>query len=81
MPSELGEEDIQAVVRWRSAPPDELVALEELARFLLDRLPRQYVPRYFETIGEMPKTNTGKIQKAVLRARVPMPARWDREQR
>lgn len=79
VPSELGEEDVQALVKWRSPPPDESQALAELADFLLGRLPRQYVPRYFEVIEELPKTNTGKTQKNVLRDRQPQPSRWDRE--
>ena len=79
VPSELGEEDIQAVVKWRMPPDDEAAALLALAQFLLGRLPRQYVPRYFEVIDELPKTNTGKTQKNLLRARQPQPRRWDRE--
>jgi crotonobetaine/carnitine-CoA ligase len=79
VPSEFGEEEIQAIVKWRTAPVDEAAALEELAGFLAGRLPRQYVPRYFEVIDDLPKTNTGKAQKNVLRARSPQPRRWDRE--
>ena len=81
VPSELGEDDIHAVVKWRTAPPDGMAALRELEAFLLGRLPRQYVPRYFEIIDELPKTNTGKTQKNVLRERQPMPPCWDRETR
>ncbi len=69
------------MLKWRSAPADEAAALLELTEFLLGRLPRQYVPRYFEVIDELPKTNTGKAQKNLLRARSPQPRRWDREGR
>ena len=79
VPSELGEDDIHAVVKWRAAPADGTAALRELETFLQGRLPRAYVPRYFETIDELPKTNTGKTQKNVLRERFPMPPCWDRE--
>ena len=79
VPSELGEEDIQAILAWREPPPDQAVALVLLAEFMQGRLPRQYVPRYFEVVAELPKTITGKAQKNLLRARVPMPQRWDRE--
>ena len=79
VPSELGEDDIHAVIKWRAAPADDMAALRELETFLLGRLPRAYVPRYFEVIDELPKTNTGKTQKNGLRERQPMPPRWDRE--
>lgn len=82
VPCELGEEDIHAVIKWREPPAGGAEAhetLEALATFLLGRLPRQYVPRYFEVIDALPKTNTGKTQKNVLRARKPWPACWDRD--
>jgi crotonobetaine/carnitine-CoA ligase len=42
-------------------------------------LPRYAVPRYIEFVPELPKTSTGKVRKAVLRAAPPAPDRWDRE--
>ena len=77
VPSEFGEQEIQAFVNWVQAPPDEHAAFSELSAFLLDRMPRQYVPRYFAAVASLPKTNTGKTQKRLLR---PFDAgRWDRE--
>ena len=37
------------------------------------------VPRYVDIIDALPKTPTGKIQKADLRARGVTPTTWDRE--
>ncbi|RJF69755.1 AMP-binding protein [Rhodopseudomonas palustris] len=41
-------------------------------------LPRFAAPRYIEFVGELPKTATGKVQRAVLRKRGAATA-WDRE--
>ena len=36
------------------------------------------VPRFVELVAEMPRTPTGKIQKAQLRGALLTPATWDR---
>jgi crotonobetaine/carnitine-CoA ligase len=79
VPSPLGEEDIQACVVWRDKPADEAAAARELAAFLEARLPKQYVPRFIEICDSLPRTTTGKIQKAMLRGRDRHGAVWDRE--
>ena len=78
VPSEFGEEEIQAYVTWAEQQEDEVAAFRQLASFLMERMPRQYVPRYFAGVLAMPKTNTGKIQKHLLRSVEPT-SRWDRE--
>ncbi len=78
VPSEFGEEDIQAFVVWQEPPADPTTAFVDLANFLQARLPRQYVPRYFATLTAFDKTQTGKIQKRALRG-LNVPERWDRE--
>jgi len=52
---------------------------EELIRFCVDRMPYFHVPRYVEILTELPKTDTGKIRKAVLREHGVSPETWDRE--
>jgi len=52
---------------------------EELIRFCVDRMPYFHVPRYVEILAELPKTDTGKIRKAVLREHGTSPQTWDRE--
>lgn len=64
-PSELGEDEVKAVVVLRDgaqATPDELWA------FCDEHMPRFWVPRYLEFRREMPKTPSQKIQKYLLRA-------------
>ncbi len=64
-PSELGEDEVKAVVVLRdgaNATPEDLWA------FCDEHMPRFWVPRFIELRTEMPKTPSQKIQKYVLRA-------------
>jgi carnitine-CoA ligase len=76
LPSELGEQDIMAVV-----VPIEGRALEprELRGFLEERLARHALPRYIELVSELPKTGTHRVQKSELAARGVTPSTWDAE--
>jgi crotonobetaine/carnitine-CoA ligase len=44
-------------------------------------MPRYMVPRYVELADELPRTQTGKIEKFRLRERGATEATWDREAR
>ncbi|MEA3194703.1 MAG: carnitine-CoA ligase [Betaproteobacteria bacterium] len=81
VPSELGEEDIKILLVWREKPGDVDAALEGLVRFMQERLPRDYVPRYVEIVDAIPRTDNGKFRKAELRSRKDVGATWDREKR
>ena len=75
VPSELGEEEVMAVVVARAGfelDPAALVAhcAERMAPFM--------VPRYVRVVQELPKTPTQKVQKFELR-RAPPAGAWDRE--
>ncbi|MGH7009283.1 MAG: AMP-binding protein [Caulobacteraceae bacterium] len=52
---------------------------DELARWLIPRMPRFMHPRFIEFVEELPQTPTLKVQKALLRARPLSPSGWDRE--
>jgi crotonobetaine/carnitine-CoA ligase len=52
---------------------------EALIRFCEKRMPYFHVPRYVEIMNALPKTDTGKIRKTVLRDRGLSPDTWDRE--
>lgn len=76
VPSELGEEDIMAVivpVHGKRLEPSALV------RFLAPRLAKHAWPRFVELASELPKTGTHRVQKSELRARGPSAATWDAE--
>jgi fatty-acyl-CoA synthase len=64
--------------RWGEAPcafivlkPGQTATEEELREFARAKLAHFKVPQWFTFVDELPKTATGKIQKFVLRGRVP----------
>jgi carnitine-CoA ligase len=65
VPSELGEEEVKAVVVLREGAR---ATAEEIWAFCDEHMPRFWVPRYIEFRREMPKTPSQKIQKYLLRA-------------
>ncbi len=64
-PSEFGEDDVRIAI-----VPEEGVALSpaELYNFLETKLAGYMLPRYIDVIAAIPKTETQKIQKNLLRA-------------
>jgi crotonobetaine/carnitine-CoA ligase len=64
VPSELGEDDVKAVVVLKDG---STITAEELWAFSDEHMPRFWVPRYVEFRKEMPKTPSQKIQKYLLR--------------
>ena len=64
-PSELGEDEVKAVVVLREGVK---ATAEELWSFCDEHMPRFWVPRFIEFRREMPKTPSQKIQKYLLRA-------------
>jgi crotonobetaine/carnitine-CoA ligase len=66
VPSEMGEDDIKAVVALK---PGATLTAPDLYAYLIPRLPAYMVPRYIEILStDLPKTPTGKTVKATLRA-------------
>jgi crotonobetaine/carnitine-CoA ligase len=76
VPSELGENEVMAVVVCR---PGQRVTPEELWRWCESRMARFMVPRYLEFRAEIPKTETHRVQKSELKRRGVGPDTWDRE--
>lgn len=74
VPSELGEEEVLAVV-----VPSGALDPVDLLRFCEGRIARFAVPRFVELVDELPLTASGKVAKAALRDRGVTPATWDRE--
>jgi carnitine-CoA ligase len=76
VPSELGEDEVMAVVVLKdgqSLTPRELVAHceEHIAAFM--------VPRFVEFRGELPKTETHRVRKSELKRAGVGPHTWDRD--
>jgi crotonobetaine/carnitine-CoA ligase len=77
VPSELGEDEVLAVVRL--APGHNAFEPAAFVGHLAQRLAHFMVPRYVRVMGELPKTPTAKVRKAVLKAEGVTPDTWDRE--
>jgi len=59
--------------------PDATIDYDKLVAFLADRMTYYMVPRYYETINDIPKTPTQRIQKHILRDKGNNGNTWDRE--
>jgi carnitine-CoA ligase len=57
--------------------PGQELGAEELARFVNERAPYYFVPRYIEFLEVLPATPTGRVQKYQLRERGVTPQTWD----
>ena len=76
IPSDLGEDDILVVVTLCDGAT---VDFAELLDFCSARMPYFCVPRYLETLAEIPKNVIGRVRKDVLRNRGLGADAWDRE--
>jgi crotonobetaine/carnitine-CoA ligase len=74
VPSELGEEDVAALVVPREG---RHLDPAELHTFLEADLPGFAVPRYIEIVGELPKTPTERVNKDLVRTRGLTELAWD----
>jgi carnitine-CoA ligase len=77
VPSELGADDVKIVV---VAAPGVSLDPGALVSEAQARLPKYAVPRYVEIVSALPKTETNKVRKNVLRESPFTPATWDRTQ-
>ena len=76
VPSELGEDEVMAVVSLR---PGQAMEPAALLAFLEPRLARFMIPRYVRIVDALPKTPTEKVEKHRLRADGITADSWDRE--
>ena len=75
VPSDHGTDDeVKVFVVFHDAGSP---TMDELLRFLVERMPYFMVPRYYESIAAMPKTPTMRIQKHALRRLGNGPDTWD----
>jgi crotonobetaine/carnitine-CoA ligase len=76
VPSELGEDEVMAVV---APAPGQTIDPAQLIEFLRDRLAYFMIPRYVRVLPELPKTPSSKVLKTQLRAEGITADTWDRE--
>ena len=76
--SDLGEDEVMAAV-----VPRENASLDpaELAAFCASRLQKFAIPRFIDVVADLPRTDTGKLQKYKLRERGVTSTCWDRDPR
>lgn len=75
VPCELGGDDVKIVV---VAAPGAVLDPQALIAHAQAHLPRYAVPRYVEIVAALPKTETNKVRKNVLRETPVTPGTWDR---
>ncbi|WP_414981109.1 AMP-binding protein [Congregibacter sp.] len=76
VPSELAEDEILLAYVSTTAPQ---VSPQELADFLIPRMPHFMVPRYFRAMKTLPRTATNKVRKVEIREQGVTADSWDRE--
>ncbi|PRE50430.1 ATP-dependent acyl-CoA ligase [Burkholderia multivorans] len=76
VPSELGEDDVKAVIVLR---PEQRVTEAELIAWCEPRLAYFAIPRYIAFRTSLPKTPSERVEKYRLRAEGVTPDCWDRE--
>ncbi|CAM2156961.1 ATP-dependent acyl-CoA ligase [Paraburkholderia tropica] len=74
--SEFAEDEVMASLVLREGA---LLEALELIRFCEPRLPYFAVPRFLDFVGDLPRTENGKIQKYKLRERGITATAWDLE--
>jgi crotonobetaine/carnitine-CoA ligase len=75
VPCELGGDDVKIVV---VPAPGARLSPQSLVREVQAHLPKFAIPRYVEIVAALPKTETNKIRKNVLRETPFTPDTWDR---
>ncbi len=74
--SELAEDEVMAAIILK---PDCLLDPLDLMKFCEQRMPYFSIPRFLDFVTELPRTESGKVQKFKLRERGPSAGTWDRE--
>jgi crotonobetaine/carnitine-CoA ligase len=77
VPDEMSGEEVMVAVLLRRGHELDGTALVEHCR---DRMAHYMVPRYVRRVADLPKTETGKVLKRVLRDEGVTPDTFDREQ-
>ena len=75
---QAGEDEVMAFIVPRDPREGCTPDYAELAAWCDARMPSFMVPRYFDTLDELPRTPTEKVRKKVLRERGVGPQTWDR---
>jgi crotonobetaine/carnitine-CoA ligase len=72
---EAGEDEVMAFIVPQAGAA---ISFAELAAWCDARMPAFMIPRYFDTLAELPRTPTEKVRKKELRERGVAASTWDR---
>ena len=72
---EAGEDEVMAFIVPQAG---SAISFAELAAWCDARMPAFMIPRYFDTLAELPRTPTEKVRKKELRERGVAASTWDR---
>ena len=73
-PSEMGEDEVLVVLEVQDPAGFDFEALHSHCS---RTMPRFMIPRYVRVLPVLPRTPTGKVQKAALRKEGVTPDTWD----
>ena len=76
VPSELAEDEVMTTVVVK---PGTTLDGTELIRFCEGRLSYFAIPRFVDFVSDLPRTESGKVQKFKLREQGRSAGTWDRE--
>lgn len=76
VPSELGEDEVMIWVRPKEGAE---LDLKDLVRFCVENMAYFMVPRYVDVVDDIPRTDTMRVQKTVMKKRGVSERTWDRE--
>ena len=74
--SEFGEDEIKVIIVPKG---NKLFDIQAFIRFCEEKMPKYMVPRYVEETESLPKTGTGKVEKAKLKEQGLTVNTWDKE--
>jgi crotonobetaine/carnitine-CoA ligase len=72
---EAGEDEVMAFIVLQAG---KAISFAELATWCDVRMPAFMIPRYFDTLADLPRTPTEKVRKEELRERGVAASTWDR---
>jgi crotonobetaine/carnitine-CoA ligase len=76
VPSELGEEEVKAVIVLK---PGEVLDMVEFSKWCMPRMAYFAIPRFIAIRDGLPKTPSERVEKYKLKAEGVTPDCWDRE--
>ena len=65
--SRTGDDDLEHIEAFLVAAPNVQLNTKDIRRHLLDKHEKHYCPRVIHLVNELPRTDTGKVQRFILK--------------